>query len=161
MTKKAFSEAFHELLEPVLVGQGFRRVLPPDGWMAPTELFESHNRWFGASWDWRDRYLEVSLGRLFQYRDVLPRVIIQGPYSLNVDCGEQAVAECLARHLSQVAALLPMAVASFDAKLDESLRAARIPPTGSTTKARRIVAEHLAQLGNPLTITEWKGCRTI
>ena len=161
MTKDRFSEAFHKLLKPVLAGLGFRRILPPHGWTAPAELFESHNRWFGSSWDWRDAYLEVSLGRLFQYRDVNPRVIIQGPYSLNVVCGEQEVAQFLDTQLSHVAASLPSAVESFDAKISESLRAMRTPPVGATTKGRRIVAEHLARVGDPLSLTEWTGCQII
>jgi hypothetical protein len=37
--------------------------------------------WFGASWDWRDQYLEINLGHLYWFKDVMPRVIILGNYS--------------------------------------------------------------------------------
>jgi len=160
--ERKFSEAFHELPQPVLAEQGFRRVLPPRGWFAPAKLFESQNRWFGASWDWRDRVLDVDLGRLFQYHDVFPRVIIQGPMKhFRVASSEQAVDEFVVRQLSEVAALLPAALESFDAKLDESLREARTLPTGSNKKTRRIFAEHLSRIDKPLRIAEWTGCRII
>ena len=161
VTKNLFTEAFHNLLAPVLAQHGFRRILPPRGWMAPAELFESHDRWFGTSWDWRDASLEASLGRLFQYRDVMPRVVIQGPYSRDVVCREQEVAQFLDTQLSHIAASLPSALASFDARLDESLRAVRNPPVGATAKGRRILAEHLARVGEPLSLAEWTGCRII
>ena len=160
MTEDLFSEAFHNILEPVLAGYEFRRILPPHGWMAPSQLFESQNRWFGASWDRRDRYLEVSLGTLFRYRDVMPRVIIQGPYSHHVDCRDEDIAQFMATQLAHVAASLPSAVESFHAQIDESVRAMRTS-VGATAKSRRILAEHLARVGNPISVAEWTGCRII
>ena len=125
-------------------------------------LEQKRNNRFGASWDWRDRVLDVGLGRLFQYQDVLPRVIIQGPMKhFKVASIEQAVDEFLVRQLSEVAALLPAALESFDAKLDESLREARTLPTGSNKKTRRTFGEHVSRIDKPLTIAEWTGCRII
>lgn len=161
MTDDLFSETFHKMLEPVLAEHGFRRIVPPHDWMAPTQLFESQNRWFGASWDRRDRYLEVSLGRLFCYRDVMRRAIIQGPYTHHVDCGmDEDVAQFMATQLAHVAASLPSAVETFNARIDESLRTIRAS-VGATAKNRRIVAEHLARIGDPLSVAEWTGCRII
>ena len=117
--------------------------------MVPAQLFESQNRWFTAGWDWRDRVLDVKLGRLLQYHDVFPSVIIQGPVKyFRVASSEQAVDEFLVRQLSEVAALLPAAVESFDAKLDESLREARTLLAGSKKNDRRMFAEHMSRIGS-------------
>jgi len=161
VSKELFARAFQESVAPVLAAYGFRQVLPPDGWMAPEKLFECRNRWFRASWDWRDRYLETTLGRLFRYRDVLPSVIVVGPYSRSVDCKDEDVERFLTSQLAHVGLELPAALEQFDAELSASLQAARTPPRDATTKARRAFAEYVVRIGEPLTLDEWKGGRII
>src|SRR5688572_5177379 len=49
--------------------------------MRPEYLFRKDRTWFSLSWDWRDQYLDVCLGRLFWFRDVMPRVVVIGDFS--------------------------------------------------------------------------------
>ena len=49
--------------------------------MRPEILYRNGDLWFGTSWDWRDRILDVNLGQLHWFKDVMPRVIILGNYS--------------------------------------------------------------------------------
>jgi hypothetical protein len=75
-----FSSSFDLILQPVLSGLGFDRVLLKDC-MRPEYLYRKDGLWLGVSWDYRDRYLEVSLGRLHWFSDVMPRVVVIGDYS--------------------------------------------------------------------------------
>ncbi len=77
---KEFTALFESILEPKLFSIGFKRVVLAKGWISPEYLFERDGIWFACSWDWRDRYLEINLGRLFFFKDVLPRVIVYGPF---------------------------------------------------------------------------------
>jgi hypothetical protein len=70
-------------LQPKLFSLGFERIKIKENWIYPTFLYEHNDIWFGTSWDWRDNYLEIDLGRLFFFKDVLPRVIIIG--TINID----------------------------------------------------------------------------
>src|SRR5215470_1060895 len=129
--------------------------------MAPEKLYECRNRWFRSSWDWRDQYLETTLGLLFRYHDALPRVIVLGPYSHSADCKTEDVEGFLTTELACVGLELPSALEQFDVQLSASLQAARTPPRDATKKARRIFAEYVVRIGEPLTLEQWKGSRII
>ena len=58
---------------------GFQEVFLKDC-IHPEVLFNRNRIWFGASWDYRDQYLEVELGHLYWFKDVMPRVIVLGDY---------------------------------------------------------------------------------
>ena len=73
-------QKFKKILEPKLEELGFTRVNLKDC-MCPTYLYTNGRLWFELSWDWRDRYLEVSLGHLCWFKDVMPRVVVIGDYS--------------------------------------------------------------------------------
>ncbi len=49
--------------------------------MCPEYLFHKGSIWFSLSWDFRDQYLDVSLGKLFWFKDVMERVVVIGDYS--------------------------------------------------------------------------------
>ena len=82
--KKMKKSEFHKLidlgLKPELCELGFVEV-NLNGCMKPEVLFNKGKIWFGASWDYRDMYLEISLGHLYWFKDVMPRVIILGGYA--------------------------------------------------------------------------------
>ncbi len=78
-----FQQEVQRILQPKLLSFGFERIKIKDHWIYPTFLYEHNDIWFGTSWDWRDNYLEVDLGRLFFFKDVLPRAIIVG--TINID----------------------------------------------------------------------------
>ena len=75
-----FEKEFNTILKPVLVKLRFVEIKLKNC-MCPEFLFNKDRLWFSMSWDWRDRYLEVSLGHLFWFRDVMKRVVVIGDYS--------------------------------------------------------------------------------
>ncbi|UWG96261.1 hypothetical protein LPY66_15325 [Dehalobacter sp. DCM] len=79
-SEKIFEDIFKKELEPTLLELGFSRYCLPKGWIQPSFLFNNntHNIWFGCSWDWRDFYFEAELGSLYRFKDVLPRIIVCG-----------------------------------------------------------------------------------
>ena len=74
-----FQRLMAEVAGPKLDALGFQEVLLKDC-MHPEVLFSRDRIWFGASWDYRDQYLEVELGHLYWFKDVMPRVIVLGDY---------------------------------------------------------------------------------
>ena len=68
-----------EIVAPKLKDLGFKEVLLKEC-MHPEILFNRDRIWLGASWDYRDQYLEVELGHLYWFKDVMPRVIVLGEY---------------------------------------------------------------------------------
>ena len=144
-----------EIILPVLEPHGFQRIEEPDGWITPGVLFESRNRWFGASWDWRDKCLDACLGRLFLFRDVLPRVIVRGPLSV----GETNTAEdddaFVRRVLGRIAGRLPEVLEHFDELYPASIGLSE--STASPNKAVRKGAREFSRfLGSELTLERWR-----
>jgi len=80
MTKNNFEGKFISILEPVLNDLGFVKIALT-GCIHPEFLFNKERLWFSLSWDWRDRYLDVCLGHLFWFKDVMDRVVVIGDYS--------------------------------------------------------------------------------
>ena len=72
--------AFECFLAPTLAQLQFEEVRLKDC-MRPEFLFRRDRTWFSLSWDWRDQYLDVCLGHLHWFRDVMPRVVVIGDYS--------------------------------------------------------------------------------
>lgn len=81
-SEEIFESEIKQVILPKLSALGFDRIILKDNWIYPKFLFEHNDIWFGASWDWKDNYLEIDLGRLFFFKDVLPRVIIIGTIGL-------------------------------------------------------------------------------
>jgi hypothetical protein len=79
-TDSTAADAFEKLLRPTLERLEFREVALKDC-MRPEFLFRRDRSWFALSWDWKDQYLDVSLGRAFWFRDVMPRIVVIGDYS--------------------------------------------------------------------------------
>src|SRR6185295_393553 len=69
------------VLEPKLLQIGFERVIIDDGWISPEYLFEKNGIWFGCSWDPRDWYLDIALGKLFRFEDFAPRAIVLSSFN--------------------------------------------------------------------------------
>lgn len=80
MKKSDYHKIIDEVLKPSLIELDFEEVNLKDC-MRPEVLYRKNNLWFGTSWDWRDQYLELDLGHLYWFKDVMPRVIILGDYS--------------------------------------------------------------------------------
>jgi hypothetical protein len=75
-----FQKLMAGVVGPKLDTLGFKEVLLKDC-MRPELLFNKGRIWFGASWDYRDQYLDVTLGHLYWFKDVMPRVIVLGDYA--------------------------------------------------------------------------------
>jgi hypothetical protein len=155
MRESGFTAAVDELILPVLEPHGFQRVKTPDGWIAPGVLLESNNRWFGASWDPRDRFLGASLGRLFVFRDVLPRVIVRGPLSVGEVNDGETDDEFLRRALARIADRLPEVLEHFDKLYPESI-AASASAAAHDSAVRKPSREFLRCLGPEITLDEWR-----
>jgi len=79
MGDKSFDKKVREIVQPKLKELGFKRV-KLDRCMCPEFLYRNDRLWFSLSWDWRDRYFEVSLGRLHWFKDVMERFVVIGDY---------------------------------------------------------------------------------
>ena len=80
MKKSEYHQIIDRVLKPKLVQLGFEEVKLKDC-MKPEVLYRKNNLWFSTSWDWRDRYLDIDLGHLHWFKDVMPRFIVLGDYS--------------------------------------------------------------------------------
>jgi hypothetical protein len=156
LTPPHLERAFGRFLAPELSRLGFRSVTPPKGWHAPSKLYERNNCWFALEWDWQDNYIRAALGRLYRFQDVMPSVIVRGPYVYEAMANREDPEAFLAAHLPQVAQDLPDAVEHFDERL----------PTTSATERERwerseggeaAYQQYLAGLGGELTLLEWPG----
>ena len=84
MKKSTYQQIIDRVLKPKLVELGFEEV-KLKGCMKPEVLYRHKNVWFSTSWDWRDRFLDIDLGHLHWFKDVMPRFIVLGDYSLYSD----------------------------------------------------------------------------
>lgn len=80
MKKSEYQQTIDRILKPKLLELGFKEVELKDC-MRPEILYRKNNLWFGTSWDWRDRYMDIDLGHLHWFKDVMPRFIVLGNYS--------------------------------------------------------------------------------
>ena len=83
MKKSEYHKLIDRALKPKLTALGFKEFLLGDC-ICPEVLYGNGRLWFGTSWDYRDQYLEVALGHLYWFADVMPRVIVLGDYSYYV-----------------------------------------------------------------------------
>ena len=79
MAKSDFQKKIEQDLKPTLLFLGFKQVKMKHC-ISYEVLFNNRQLWFGASWDYRDQYLDISLGHLYWFGDVMPRVVILGKY---------------------------------------------------------------------------------
>jgi len=82
--RSEFQLLVDQKLKPKLIELGFKEIIL-NKCIQPEVLYNKGRLWFGASWDCRDNYLEIKLGHLYWFKDVMPRVIILGNYSSYYD----------------------------------------------------------------------------
>ena len=80
MKKSEYRKLVDRILLPKLLDVGFREV-SLSGCIGYEALFRKQDLWLGTSWDYRDQYLDLNLGHLYWFKDVMPRVVIVGEYS--------------------------------------------------------------------------------
>ena len=148
-----FEKEVKQILQPKLFSLGFERIKIKDHWMSPAFLYEHNDIWFGTSWDWRDTYLEIDLGRLFFFKDVLPRVIIIGTIDItDMQSRNSMTIEDYEKYFQdmfvQVSASLEDELRMFDAQFPEAFERKTKITEKSTKKERqyrRIFLEHLGK----------------
>jgi len=140
---------FDSILRPKLVEKGFRQV-ELDGCIKYEQLWQNDRLWFGCSFDWRDRYFEASLGHLYWFRDVMPRVIILGEYSsyANFDPTRQFHKDGLDATLTAIRDSFDSAVLKYEDFYPDILRDHLQPKKG------RYVKEYFAALGDEVQAGE-------
>ncbi len=125
MKKSDYHKIIDEYLKPALIEYSFEEVRLKDC-MKDEVLYQNNRLWFGTSWDWRDRYLDLNLGHLYWFKDVIPRLIVVGNYSSY--CNEvQNIPESDENYLVKVAksisSTLPDAIAVYEERYEKILSA--------------------------------------
>ena len=124
MKKSKYQQIIDRVLKPKLVELGFEEIILK-GCMKPEVLYRDKNLWFSTSWDWRDRFLDINLGQLHWFKDVMPRVIVLGDYSFY--CEEiKEIKESDENYLEEVAKILASTIESaieiYHEKYDQILK---------------------------------------
>jgi hypothetical protein len=147
-----FQQEVKRILQPKLLSLGFERIKIKDHWIYPTFLYEHNDVWFGTSWDWRDNYLEVDLGRLYFFKDVLPRVIIIGTINIDDMPSSNPTFESYKKYFqgifTEVAESLGEKIKMFDAQYPEAFECKTKTNEKSSKKERqyhRIFLQHLGK----------------
>ncbi len=157
---KEFMTLFESILEPKLRNSGFERVILAAGWISPEYLFEKDGIWFGCSWDWRERYLEIDLGHLFFFEDVLPSVIVYGPFESyvnllgadiagNSDCPGVRDGSYLTYKFTLVVKYIDRILEDFD-RLYGLFQKESSETLSNTRKGRKVRRDFLVHLGREL-----------
>lgn len=121
------------------------------GCMCPAVLFNKSRLWFGASWNIRQRRFDISLGHLFWFDDVMPRVIVLGSYGRycpGIDAISLETDECLNEVASFVASTIEDAIKLYSDNYDMILGDAKNP-----TKLK-YAKEFFMHLGKEVTAAE-------
>lgn len=118
--------------------------------MQPEVLYRRERLWFGASYDVRDQWLELQLGHLYWFRDVMPRVIILGNLSqYGILCpNDGASTEQINNALTDIAENFERALTVYDTRYPEILERHLRPPP------RKYRKEYLSCLRTEVQETE-------
>jgi hypothetical protein len=77
---REFPALIEGVVAPSMLDAGFGRVKLKHC-ISYEGLFYRERIWLGLSWDWRDRWIDVKLGSLYWFQDVMPRVVVLGDYA--------------------------------------------------------------------------------
>ena len=109
MNTSEYATSVENALSPWMRQRGFE-CIHLHRCVRPEVLFHCSGVWFGTSWDWRERVLDMALGRLYWLKDVMPRVIVLGQYGNY--CADVAALDLRIQNLG--AAVSDLVMASFD-----------------------------------------------
>lgn len=130
------------MLGPTLDQQGWARITLRNC-MSPEVLWRREAVWIGASLDERDRVLELSLGTLHSFRDVMPRFIVRD--RLRVLASEELLGAIAACEVSTSLKCLAADLDSLLRRYAESPEPAE--PRPQSKQQRRNLVTYLAMLG--------------
>lgn len=154
-SSEIFEKKVKQVLQPKLFLLGFERIRIKGDWFAPKFLYEHNDIWLGASWDWRDHYLEIDMGRLFLFKDVLPRVIVIGTIAINdIQARElKAIDEYeiyFQEMFTRVNADLEERIRLFESEFAEAFARKTTAGPGASKKERKYQRIFLEHLGKPI-----------
>jgi hypothetical protein len=149
--QSGLKSAFSAILAPTLIKNGFQRV-QLKGCIHYEELWRNDRIWFGVSYDIRDQYLEINLGHLYWFRDVMPRVVILGHYGSYVHFNPDAKLskEGLSKTLESVRDTFESSITVYRIRYNEILQAKLHP------KKAKYVKEYSLALGQEVKEEELK-----
>ncbi|MEE9342119.1 MAG: hypothetical protein V3V12_00635 [Gammaproteobacteria bacterium] len=154
MKKSEYHKTIDKYLKPILIELGFEEV-ELKGCMKEEVLYRKNRLWFGTSWDWRDRYLDVNLGRLYWFKDVMPRFIVVGNYS-SYSNKVQGVPEkdenYLVKVANAIASTLPTAVTVYEERYEQIMSA----QLNKRSKYMSVFLEHLGNEVKDEDLAEFK-----
>jgi hypothetical protein len=149
MKKTEYQKLVDATLKPTLIKHGFVEV-KLTGCMRPEVLYQKNNLWFGTSWDRRDQYLELDLGHLYWFRDVMPRVIVLGNYSAycrEIDSIKSSDDNYLVNVADTVVSTLQNAISVYTERYEQIL-------SGHLEKKSKYANVFLKHLGNEVSDAE-------
>lgn len=81
---KRFDSLFTQIITPKLIDCGFERCFIREGWMKPCYLYYCINSelYFSCSYDWRDNYIDCSIGDAYEFKDAMPRIVVLYHYNI-------------------------------------------------------------------------------
>ena len=121
MKKSEYHQIIDSALKPKLVELGFEEVKLKDC-MKPEVLYRNNDLWFSTSWDWRDRYLDIDLGHLHWFKDVMPRFIVlvdYSSYSNEVNKLKDSDEDYLENVARTIASTIETAIKTYNEKYDQ------------------------------------------
>jgi hypothetical protein len=153
--RSEFQKEMDVTLKPKLVRLGFQEIVLKDC-IHPEVLFNNGRLWFGASWDYRDQYLEVDLGHLYWFKDVMPRVIVlgdYGSYSSQVKSLQRDAPNYIRKVAEVVRDSIENAIETYNARYEEILAERKNP------KNLKYRAEFFSHLGGRFRRMSWHRLR--
>jgi hypothetical protein len=145
-----FQADAESILKPWLASVGFEQFRL-EGCISYAVLFRRERLWFGASWDARELSLDLELGHLYWFRDVMPRVTILGGYGSYVSELERLprdLPDHPRRALELVRDTIEGAILVYDRRYDEILAAHKTP------KNQKYSKEFYTHLGHEVSMRE-------
>jgi len=149
MSKNKYKSAVTNILQPTILSSGFS-VVELSSCISYESLYRRGRQWFGTSFDYRDQYLEVKLGNLYWFKDVMPRVIIMGDFSeyCDINLNDILASEGLDSVVTHIKDLFYVALNEYEKIYPKVLEECLRPPQG------KYRPEYVLMIGNEVNDKE-------
>ncbi len=154
MKKSEYHKIIDKYLKPTLIEHGFEKVTLKNC-IKEEVLYRKNKLWFGTSWDWRDQYLDLELGHLYWFKDVMPRLIVVGEYSSysnEVQKISKSDENYLVNVAKAIARTLPAAIMVYEERYEKILSA----QLNKRSKYTGVFLEHLGNEVKDGDLSEFK-----
>jgi len=149
MSNNKFKTDIANILQPTLLSSGFTEV-ELSSCISYESLYRRGKQWFGTSFDYRDQYLEVKLGNLYWFKDVMPRVIVMGDYAkyCDISLDEILISEGFESVISYIRDSFSAALIKYEKIYPKVLEECLRPPKG------KYRPEYVLMIGNEVNDKE-------